>query len=57
MNRTTSSLGTVGNQSSKSAMLIKELQSLEKIKARQQREVEQLIEQEMILAAIAEKQS
>ncbi len=57
MNRTNSSLGTVGNQSSKSAMLIKELQSLEKIKARQQREVEQLIEQEMILAAIAEKQS
>ena len=50
-------MGTVGNQSSKSAMLLKELQSLEKIKARQQREVEQLIEQEMILAAIAEKQS
>ena len=57
MYRTTSSLGTVGNQSSKSAMLLKELQSLEKIKARQQREIEQLIEQEMILAAIAEKQS
>jgi len=46
--RTSTSLGMESNVSKKSAMLMKELQSLEKIKAKQQREIEQLIETELI---------